>query len=72
MRPSVTTFNGWLISKLTGFLNVREGFTIEATEYTEGGAVSTVRDSLGFRYEVRVKTLGRIYQGEVVNYATRR
>lgn len=60
MKKPVTTFNGWLIEKISGYLKSREGCTIEATEYTEDGARSIVRDSLGYRYEVNVKTLGRI------------
>lgn len=60
MSKIITAFNGRLLFKIGAFLRSREGFIVEEQEYTDTGARTTVQDSMGFRYEVTVKTLGRI------------
>jgi len=59
MRKPITTFNGWLLGKINNYLKAREGCTVETTEYTDVGARTIIQDSLGFRYEVSVRMLGR-------------
>lgn len=57
---SITTFNGWLLNKISSYLSSKEGFTIETSSYMQDGIRTIVQDSFGFRYELQVKTLGRI------------
>ena len=54
------SFNDWLLSKITGYLNSKEGFITEEVEHTATGMKSIVRDAFGYRYEVHVKTLSRL------------
>lgn len=59
MKP-ITSFNGWLIGKITVYLASKQGFITEESCYTATGIKSTVRDAFGYRYEIHVKTLNRI------------
>jgi len=57
---SKTTFNGWIMDKITRLLKNHEGMENYATEYTLDGIKTIVTDSFGYRYEIQVKTLGRL------------
>jgi hypothetical protein len=60
MKNPITSFNGWVLSKITAYLSSNEGFIVEESEYTHTGIKSIVRDAFGYRYEVHVKTLSRL------------
>lgn len=64
MKSPLTTFNGWILSKINTYLKISEGCTIETSNYTNDGARTIVQDSFGFRYEIQIKTLGRIYHDD--------
>lgn len=57
-----SSLNTWILTKIIAYLTTREGYQIEfdPSDYTERGFKTIVRDSLGYRYEVRVKLLSRI------------
>lgn len=55
----LTTFNGWLLSKILGFLSTHQGFITEESIYTSKGIQATVRDVFGHRYQINIKTLSR-------------
>lgn len=59
MRAPITSFNGWILTKINGYLEKREGCSVHTTEYTNDGARTVLQDSLGFVYEVSIKTIGR-------------
>lgn len=58
MRP-ITTFNNWILTKVTQYLKLAEGCDIKLTEYTSEGARTVLQDSFGFTYEINIRTLGR-------------
>lgn len=58
MKPK-TKFNGWMLGKIRRFLEVREGCLSHSGGYTKDGARLTIQDSLGFIYEINIKTVGR-------------
>lgn len=53
----MNNFTEFIMSKLLKFLTIKEGFTLE---YQETADKLVIRDSMGFRYEVHVKLIGRI------------
>jgi len=57
---AVTSFNGWVISKMVAYLTGKEGFSMETFNYTWAGAQVVVKDAFGFRYEINIKTLSRV------------
>lgn len=54
--------NQWLFEKIINYLSQHEGCeTIPDEQEAQGHVIRTiVQDSFGFRYEIRVKTLGRL------------
>ena len=60
MKAPITSFNGWVLGKIVGFMREKEGFDVETVEYTAEGAKSIFRDCFGFRYEVTIKTISRL------------
>jgi hypothetical protein len=63
VKPPVTSFNGVTLGKITQYLSAKEGFDVERVEYTNDGARAIVRDVFGYRYEINIETLSRIYDG---------
>jgi hypothetical protein len=60
MKNPITTFNAWVLTKITSYLSTSEGFIVEESTYTASGIKSVIRDTFGYRYEVHVKTLSRL------------
>lgn len=48
------------MEKITRLLKNHEGMQSYDTEYTLEGIKTIVTDSFGYRYEIQVKTLGRL------------
>jgi hypothetical protein len=61
MKAPITSFNGWVLGKITQFMSEKEGFNVETVEYTAEGARTVIQDAFGFRYEVHIKTLSRLH-----------
>lgn len=59
---TVKSFNGWVMSKIMSYLSAKEGMQTEIAHYTGDGMRCIIQDSMGFRYEIIVKTIGRIHQ----------
>ncbi len=57
----MTTFNGWLLSKIVGYLTKSEGYTSGNAHYTSDGIRTTVMDSFGYTHEITIKTVSRIH-----------
>lgn len=56
----------WLFSKVMIHLTLHEGCTGLQTTKTSNEIKSVIQDSLGFRYEVQIKCLGRIQHVESI------
>lgn len=56
----MTTFNGWLTSKILMYLNKHEGVDTLEVEYGADGIKTNVKDSFGFIYEITIKTVNRM------------
>lgn len=54
------SFNGWIISKINKLMKNHEGMNVEETTYGFDCVTSVITDSFGYRYEIQVKTLGRL------------
>jgi len=59
-KMTKTTFNGWIMEKITRLLKNHEGMETCESEYTLDGIKTIVTDSFGYRYEIQVKALGRL------------
>lgn len=66
MSTSVTALNQWILTKISTFLVNKEGCLIEASDRhpSSDSARVVVQDAFGFRYEVHIKTLGRLQNTE--------
>ena len=60
MKAPITSFNGWILSKITNFLSAKEGCEIETSNYTPDGIRAVFKDAFGYRYEISLKTLSRV------------
>lgn len=60
MQAPITSFNGWIISKILNYLLCNEGCITGKANYTGEGVRAEVTDAFGFRYEIQVKTIGRV------------
>jgi len=60
MKASVTNFNDWMLSKIASYMRDKEGCHVETIEPTKYGSRVILQDSFGFRYEVKIETLGRV------------
>lgn len=46
----------WILNKVVGYLTTKEGCTVGTLTKSR----LTIQDSLGFRYEVKIKLIGRV------------
>lgn len=60
MKP--LTFNGWILDKINAYLEQHEGCSVHNNEDTPHESRALIQDSLGFVYEVTVKTLRRSHE----------
>lgn len=60
MSAPITMLNKWILEKISNNLKNREGCTVNELGYTNEGAKTVITDSLGFIYEINIKTIGRI------------
>ena len=56
----------WLFAKVMLHLKNHEGCSVQEPIKTSDSLRATIQDSLGFRYEVQIKCLGRIQNVETV------
>lgn len=52
----------WIVDKIISYLETKEGFRAIRIEKTGDVDSVLVSDSLGFIYEIQVKTIGRTYE----------
>jgi hypothetical protein len=64
VKPPVTSFNGWMLGKIVTYMGTKEGCDVERVEYTNDGARAIIRDTFGYRYEINIETLSRVYDGD--------
>jgi hypothetical protein len=60
MKNPVTSFNGWIMTKVVAYLSSKEGCVTEHASYSADGMRAIVRDTFGFRYEINIQTLSRV------------
>ena len=58
MKPK-TPMNKWIVDKITNFLKVKEGCEV-TWEYTDSGMTIEIQDAFGYKYEAKIKTIGRV------------
>lgn len=49
----------WIMSKLLNYLNNHEGCTVQDNIKSSDAVRAVITDSLGFKYEIQVKCIGR-------------
>lgn len=59
MRQPIVSFHGYLLGKILTYLKT-QGCQAELSTYTLDGVKSTIQDDFGFRYEIQIKTIGRV------------
>ena len=51
----------WIAGKIMGYLVLKEGMAAEIEENTHNGTRMVLVDSMGYRYELFIKMVGRNY-----------
>jgi hypothetical protein len=54
-------FTLWIMAKLLNYMKNHEGCTVVDNIKASDSAKAIIVDSLGFRYEVQLKCIGRLY-----------
>lgn len=58
------SFNGYLTNKIQAFLESKNGCKLLDTKVNSESVITKIQDSLGFVYEIEVKTIGRVQNPE--------
>lgn len=61
----MSPLNTWLLNKIGVFLSTKEGCVVDPMKETANGTTIIFQDSFGFRYEMQIKAISRIGDGNV-------
>jgi hypothetical protein len=61
MKMPNISFNTWIVSKIANYMTNKEGCVIENIGDTNQGCQVILQDTFGYRYQVNISLLGRVY-----------
>lgn len=62
MEAQINNMNRWIFDKIKNYLVAKEGCNTYGNEQVTDGVKTIVIDSMGYRYELSIKSLGRNYE----------